>query len=146
VHAPACLRDGIAGLTVRQLAEEVGTSSQAVLRACQRLRAFDLIETLRDGKFVRSYPTDGLGRFVARRASGLPAQYARVEAALGQAGSPCRWLAGRGRTGFPGGPKGRRREFKMRPDARLPRHQGVKVCGAVRRKPILRQRPRRRLK
>jgi predicted transcriptional regulator len=45
------------GLTVRQLAEEIGSSSQAVLRASQHLQAYNLIETLRDGKFVRSYPT-----------------------------------------------------------------------------------------
>jgi len=106
------------GRTVRELADDVGCSSQAVLRAFRDLHAHHLIETLRDGKFVRSYPAEGLGRFVSKRASGLPGQYSRVEAALSQAGeSVSVSRRSRGELVFQVGRRGARREFRLRPDA-----------------------------
>lgn len=113
------------GLTLRELADEVRASPQAVLRAKARLEALGLLERHKDGKFTRMYPSEGLGRFLARRTSGLPGSFARVEAALTDAGeSVSVTRRGREEIVFQVGRRGARREFRLRaqgpllPDAR----------------------------
>jgi DNA-binding transcriptional ArsR family regulator len=108
------------GLSVSELAEGVGASSQSVLRATASLRALGFVEGVRDGKHVRHYAGAGFAPFVARRSSGLPAQFSRVEAALLRAGESVA-VARRGRDEvvFQVGRRGARREFRLRPGQAL---------------------------
>jgi DNA-binding transcriptional ArsR family regulator len=108
------------GLSIRELAAHAGGSSQAVLRAREPLLRLGLIEGQREGRETRSYPADELSRFLARRTTGLPGAYARVESALVSAGErPQVTHRAKGEIAFHVGRRGSRREFQMRADAPL---------------------------
>ena len=108
------------GMSLRQVASEVGVSPQSVLRARTALEALGMLETERDGRRVRIYPADGLPRFLAQRTAQLPEVYARVEAALVRAGESCQAVRrSRGEIVFGVGRRGARREFHLRADGPL---------------------------
>jgi DNA-binding transcriptional ArsR family regulator len=108
------------GLSIRELAERAGGSSQSVLRAREPLVRLGLIESQQEGRETRSYPTNELSRFLARRTTALPGAYARLESALVAAGErPQITHRAKGEIAFHVGQRGRRREFQMRADAPL---------------------------
>jgi DNA-binding IclR family transcriptional regulator len=111
---------GAPGLSVAEVAREVGTSAQSVLRVRARMEPLGFLDAARDGRHVRLYPAEGLPAFLARRTEQLPASYARVEAGLLRAGETCQAVRrARGEVVFAVGRRGARREFTLRADGPL---------------------------
>ena len=108
------------GLTLGEVAAEVGASPQSVLRARAPLESLRFLETHREGRRVRTYPAEGLPQFLARRTADLPAVYGRVEGALRAAGETCQVSRkGRGDIAFSVGRRGAKRDFHLRADGPL---------------------------
>jgi DNA-binding transcriptional ArsR family regulator len=108
------------GLTLAEVAAEVGASPQSVLRARGPLEALNFLETQREGRRVRTYPAIGLPQFLARRTAELGGVYAKVEGALRAAGETCQVARrGRGEIAFSVGRRGAKRDFHLRADGPL---------------------------
>lgn len=108
------------GMSLAEVAKEVGASPQSVLRARGPLEAVKLVEVQSEGRRVRIYPAEGLPRFLARRTAELPAVYGRLEGALLHAGETCQVVRrARQEITFAVGRRGARREFHLRADGPL---------------------------
>ncbi len=108
------------GMSLAEVAAEVGASPQSVLRARAPLEALRFLETHREGRRVRTYPAEGLPKFLARRTADLPAVYEKVEGALRAAGETCQVSRkGRGEIAFSVGRRGAMRDFHLRADGPL---------------------------
>ncbi len=108
------------GMTVAEVARAAQTSPQSARRGLQSLAAVGFVESVRDGRNLRSYPGDGLEKLVEVRSDALPAQLRRVQAALEQAGeSTVVVRRAHGQVTFAVGRRGARREFSLRSDRPL---------------------------
>jgi len=108
------------GSALREMAAQVKASPQSVLRALEPLAQLDMVETLRDGRYARSYPGEGLARFIDRRAQALPGHFARTSAALQQAGERVHLIRkARDEFEFSAGLRGGRRVFLLRANGPL---------------------------
>ncbi len=108
------------GLTLTDLAKEISTSPQGVLRAQRALSPFGFLEPLKDGRHTRLYPASALNGFLSLQAAQMPRRFSRLEAALKAAGeSVSVTRRGREEIIFQVGRRGARREFRLRAAAAL---------------------------
>lgn len=108
------------GLTLGQAARAAGTTPQSAARALADLEDAGLVERVRDGRSVRCYPGEGIGRLVEERADALPDLAERVQAALEAAGEPAAIVRRRrGEVTLSVGRRGARTEFTLRSEGPL---------------------------